>query len=115
MHVSYVKYTYKETTIEMDSTNLDDIKITVTRKKAKTESIYKMSGKFNMKTFSINYDNCELTEITYKHGKPVSMKKVYKNGKGRIEFSKHENVIGWFDNNAKYAKNKAFKFAGYNK
>ena len=53
--------------------------------------------------------------ITYKHGKPVSMKKVYKNGKGRIEFSKHENVIGWFDNNAKYAKNKAFKFAGYNK
>ena len=115
MHVSYVKYTYKETTIEMDSTNLDDIKITVTRKKAKTESIYKMSGKFDMKTFSINYDNCELTEITYKHGKPVSMKKVYKNGKGRIEFSKHENVIGWFDNNAKYAKNKAFKFAGYNK
>ena len=115
MHVSYVKYTYKETTIEMDSTNLDDIKITVTRKKAKTESIYKMSGKFDTKTFSINYDNCELTEITYKHGKPVSMKKVYKNGKGRIEFSKHENVIGWFDSNAKYAKNKAFKFAGYNK
>ncbi len=115
MHVSYVKYSYKETTIEMDSTNLDDVKITVTRKKAKTESIYKMSGKFDMKTFSINYDNCELTEITYKHGKPVSMKKVFKHGKGRIEFSKHENVIGWFDSNAKYAKNKAFKFAGYNK
>ena len=114
--VDYIEYGDKKTTVKIEVKDLDHLHITVIYKKSSNKVyVYKMSGKFNESTLSVRYKDCKMTEITYKHGKPVSEKVLVKNGTGRIEFSKHENKISWIDDNAKYAKKKAFAFKSYNK
>ena len=79
---------------------------------AAEHSEWHMSGTFDAKTLTVNYDNCEKKDVVFKEdGTIESETVVYENGKGSFTFSEGDASLIWNDEEEHAADDMIFGWA----